>query len=278
MLQIARPHHSHTQFKLGDKKRLYSELAEKYFLPPRDSYGVTKKYLDKVSAGTVWRVELITMKRFMAEMRPSQMKRAVYTCKFETYIKIERVLMEKGEKSLGYETGLIPDGEWLYKVARYVDRSNVCGLFMMSLEGEGEGRSDSERVYRAQKRAEKMLMDDTGIGKREGVRSSVESLVQCCKRVVSREAEVANITLYLEVLERQLKNDRRVMENQLAGTALQMYQEGRGVSAEEALGKVDEEKKRVCDTVRFVYATDRVMCRDEWIKEMMRQFESKSSE
>ena len=261
--------------QLGEKRKLYSRLAEEHCLPPINSYGVTKRYLDKVQAGEVFRVGAIDMNRFLAELRPSQLKRTVYTCKFEAYSKIDRLLVERGEKSLGFESGLIPDGSWLYRVARYIDRSNVCGVFEAALEDHPSGQTDTERVYRAQLRANKLLLEDTGLGKRRSIRDSVLSLMQCHKKVVSRQAEVANLQAYLSKLETQLKEDRLEMKTKLASTALQVFTEGESLCSEEALQREDEEKKRVYETVRFAYATDPVMVRDEWLRGVVDQFAEK---
>jgi len=58
---------------------------------PRDSYGLILQYLKKVQTGSVFRVETAVVHRFLADLRASELRRAVYTCKFEAYDKIECV-------------------------------------------------------------------------------------------------------------------------------------------------------------------------------------------
>jgi hypothetical protein len=251
------------EHKLGEKKILYSQLSDQYFLPPRDSRGVTKTYLDKVKVGTVFRVETLTLKRFHAELRPSQLKRSLYTCKFEAYSKINTILVERGAPDLGFEEAHMPDGTWLYKIARYLDQTNLCGLFEIALHPVGDGQTATERLYRAQKRAEKAMLTDNGLGKREDIKASLDDLQQTYKRLISRQAELANLTTYMRVLKQQVSRDNENLEKQLARTALVVYQVGNDLSAEEALQNNGQDKQLIYDTLRFIQATDCVLDRSE---------------
>ena len=258
--------------KLGDKKILYSTLTDQYFLPPRDSRGVNKAYLDKVKAGTVFRVGILTIKRFLAELRPSQLKRSVYTCKFEAYSKIDRLLKERNIPGLGFEEGHIPDGTWLYQIARYLDKANLCGLFQMPLEPVGEGDTDTERVYKAKRQAERVLLIDTNLGKRPGIKTCLDDLQQTHKRLISRQAELASITVYAGLLQEQVERDQQNVERQLACTSLVVYQAGKKVSVEEALQTIDTQKQEVQNTLRLIYATDCVLDRSEEIGRIASKF------
>lgn len=55
--------------RLGDEKTFYNDLFEGYFLPPRHFYGATKNYLNKTKAGIVFRVDTLTINRFLVENR-----------------------------------------------------------------------------------------------------------------------------------------------------------------------------------------------------------------
>ena len=76
-LENPRSRSGNSKFKLGEKKTFYTQLSELYFLPPRDSTGVTQHYLDKVKQGSVFRVELKEINRFLAELIPRQLKRSL---------------------------------------------------------------------------------------------------------------------------------------------------------------------------------------------------------
>ena len=72
-------------YRPGDKKKMQKSLAEQYFLPPRDSYGLTLQFLKRVRTGSVFRVETAVLLRFLADLRPSELRRAVCTFMFEAY-------------------------------------------------------------------------------------------------------------------------------------------------------------------------------------------------
>lgn len=252
-----------SQSQRGEKKTLYSQLSELYFLPPRDSTGVSKKYLDQVKKGRVFRVELKKMKRFLAELTPSQLKRSLYTCKFEAYSKIDKLLVEREMLGLGFEEGHVPDGAWLYNVARYLDRENLCGLFRVSLCEAGDGPTNTEKLYKAQRHAEKVLLADSGLGKRPEIKTNLDDLQQAHKRLVSRQAEQGNLAIYMMVIERQVDKDKESVERLLASSSLVVYQTGKRVSVDEALQTKDHEKQQVHDALRLIYATDCVLDRSE---------------
>lgn len=262
-------------YRLGDKKKMYKSLAEQYFLPPRDSYGLTLQYLQKVQTGSVFRVETAVLHRFLAELKASELKRAVYTCKFEAYDKIDRLLRERDEPGLGFDSGLLPNGSWLYRVARYLDPSNVCGLFEVALQAEGnegDAKTDSERLQRAQRRAEKEVIGDTGLGKRPEIKSCLAELAQSHKRLVSLHAEHANHLSYGAVLEKRVREARAAVERELGISTVLVYQAGKGVSAEEASLSGDEKKREVHQILSFVYATDCVLDRSDEVGSMAKRF------
>ena len=50
------------------KKPLYTRLAQEWYLPPMKSTGVTVEYLKKVDSDQVFRVGLVQLNRFLAEV------------------------------------------------------------------------------------------------------------------------------------------------------------------------------------------------------------------
>ena len=91
------------------KKKLHASLSQTYFLPPVWSTGVNRVYLDKLEAGQVFRVETRVLDSFLADLRPSQLAKASFTCKFIIYTRLDRLLAELGKLHLGFDEGLIPD-------------------------------------------------------------------------------------------------------------------------------------------------------------------------
>ena len=223
-----------------NKKKLYADLSDQYFLPPFSSKGVSIPYLLDVQNDTVFRITHQDIKRFMFDVMPSQLKRALYTNKSEAYQKINQILIENKRKPLGFKEGVIPDGDWLYQVARIVDPCNTSGLFNESLKSPEECQDISSQVLVAKKRAEKkILLDENLMGKRE-VYESVKEICEVQKRLVSH----------------QLKLD-------------QMFVSGRKLAE-----KVEAEKVELKEKVRNAAIEVRLAKRKNWNEEVMIEEES----
>ena len=115
------------------KHSLYKMLSADYFLPPRDSRGVSRTYLVGVYTHKYFRVGNIELKKFMAELTPFELKKAVFIIKAETHYKVEQLLRETGKNELGFKSGLIPDDVWLYQMARYIDKYNTADIFEIAV-------------------------------------------------------------------------------------------------------------------------------------------------
>ena len=235
------------------KKDIYKQLAELYFLPQVNAKGVNRKYLQAVRDGTVYRVNLIDLKRFMSELTPSQLKKSTYTQRYEAYRKLSVLLSETNEKPLGFDHGIIPDGAWLYPVARFIDRCNVCCLFEVSIEDVGESRADSHKVMVAKRSAEKFLLIDSGLMKIETVKKQATVLTESHKRLRSRECELQNLKIYTDSLMTQIEQGRKKIENELMTAVLIVCMEGEKKTVEEVFkGKDFEQQKEVINMLRFI--------------------------
>ena len=65
------------------KKTLYIQLANKYFLPPKDGNGVSRKYLEKVQEGSVFRVNIIELNMFLAGLTAKQLLKNPFICRWQ---------------------------------------------------------------------------------------------------------------------------------------------------------------------------------------------------
>lgn len=227
------------------KRTLYSRLSEKYFLPPIRSAGVTKKYLEKVEAGSVARFEIVKVKRFLADLKPSQLKKALYTNKYIVNKKVNKLLQEMGQPGLGFSGVLVPDGKWLYTVARYVDPWNITSVFEVTLQDMPDTKTDSFHVEIAKRRAADNLIFTSGLNKIKAVKQSLASLELANCRLSSREAEIESLVEYGRRLELQMKEDKKNLEQQLGSSALLVYCEGEKKTIEEALKENDLMQKQV---------------------------------
>ena len=111
------------------KNQLYHLVAQTYFLPPPSSRGVTREYLLQVKKNMIFRVESHTMKHFEIDLTATQQKKigtinASYLVK-----KLNVLLYARSEVTLGFSHFDPPELSWLFRVTRYIDKSNLLEVF-----------------------------------------------------------------------------------------------------------------------------------------------------
>jgi hypothetical protein len=227
----------------GGKKALYGRLAETFSLPPRDSKGVTVRWLKSVEEGTVFRVGVVELNKFLAGLVPSQLRKAAFTCKYVAHKKVDRLLAEMGKPGLGFEAGIVPDGTWLYKVARFVDPANVCGVFQVSLTQVPTVQVDSFRVELAKRAVETLVIKSSGLDRQAEVKTALDELAVLQKRQASRQAELDCLVVRGRQLEREVEEGNRAVQVRLMTATVLVYAAGEKKRPEEAM-EGDEEKKR----------------------------------
>jgi hypothetical protein len=230
------------------KKTQYAILADTYFLPPVRSTGLSKKYLDMVEQGSVFRVQNSEIQMFLAGLKPSHMTRAPFTSKSVAYSKINRLLLECGEPGLGFEEGLLRNGEWLYKVARYVDRGNLAELFTTSLAVVKPLHCDSAKIEASKRVVEHDLLIDSRLDDLECVQEVVAAFQASQQRLVSRKIELEYLMVYGKQLTTQVEEDKRHMEQKLVEATMTVFCAGEGKRPGEVLqedsSKLQEVHKR----------------------------------
>lgn len=199
----------------GSKKLLYARLSQQWFLPPARSTGVSQTYLHKVDQGQVFRVDLLSIQRFLAECKPSQLKRVPFVNKDQAYAKVNRLLGERGQPDLGFAEGCWPDGEWLYRVARFVDPTNLSCLFVEALSEVTAANNDSTQVELGKRKIEEQLAQDLEWKDRPEVVEAIGELRMSQQRVSSRKAELHRLMLQGQKLQGQVEKDQMKVEMSL---------------------------------------------------------------
>jgi len=111
------------------KYELYDMIANTYMVPPFGSRGVTREYLLQVWKNEVFRVESITYKHFEVNLTKKQLKKVGITNNSMLVKKLNILLKETGRLELGFTEYDAPEQTWLFKVARFIDRSNLLEFF-----------------------------------------------------------------------------------------------------------------------------------------------------
>ena len=118
-----------------DKKDLYQMVAHKHYMPPYGSRGVNREYLIKVYKGRCLRIPLLALKHFEVELTNAQTRRVGIPNNCLLVRKLNILLRSKGEPELGFDDMEPPeevgcsDQSWLFRVARFVDQTNLLEFF-----------------------------------------------------------------------------------------------------------------------------------------------------
>lgn len=111
------------------KQKLYNMLSENYFLPAVDSKGVCRQYLLRVHRNEVFRVTNREFKTFEVNVVPAHYKKNGLTCLGHLVARLNRLLASRNERTLGFPDHVIPEENWLIKVARKIDQHNLLEFF-----------------------------------------------------------------------------------------------------------------------------------------------------
>jgi hypothetical protein len=201
------------------KAKLYQQLAEQYLLPNLRSRAITRDYLIGVHTGKYFRVSLSDIHKFQADITPKLMKKALFVNVAETIQKVDALLLENDRPKLGFMKGYMPDTQWLYQVARFVDPCNVTAIFQYPIKEPGASTISSEKVLMAQQAAEKALLGDNGLLGKRHIMDSLRELCDKQRQLKCRERELNLLDKKGEKLLEKIKNDRLEVERSLISSS-----------------------------------------------------------
>jgi hypothetical protein len=139
-----------------DKKHLYDMIAHRYYLPPYQSRGVTREYLLGVHKVTNFRVTNSDLRHFEVDLSPAMTKKVGVQNNGLLVRKLNNLLLTRNLPVLGFEEFEPPEQvvfvhkAWLFRVARYIDRTNLTDFFEAPAENEppvNKSSSNISRVY-----------------------------------------------------------------------------------------------------------------------------------
>jgi hypothetical protein len=219
------------------KKNLYQMLAARYFIPEENSKGVNRRYLVKVFTNSVFRVDLMVFKRFEVELTSSQQKKAPFLNSADVFVKVNHLLAEMGAPELGFEIGQFPEDAWLYKIARYIDRLNIAGIFLEALPGAEMQDLPSSRVVQAKRNCERFMLGD--LMSVPLVYTSIKSLWDSHKKVVSRRREIEQQQMCLKLSQDKLEIDQTSMQAALLRATMIVYSAGTNSDSDQIFHEED---------------------------------------
>lgn len=112
-----------------EKKELFDMVAAVWCLPPYSSKGVTRDYLLKVNRNAVFRVNTNELRRFEIELCKEAQKKIGTINNALLVRKLNILLQSQRREELGFTEYEIPESNWLHRVARYIDQTNLLEVF-----------------------------------------------------------------------------------------------------------------------------------------------------
>lgn len=182
--------------KLG----LYNQLNARFFLPHPESKGVNRRWLLQIYNGNAYRIEHSILRRFEFDIPKSLQKKASLVSLMDVVVKLDRYLVELGQKTLGFQDGIIPEEEYLLKVLRYVDQANIMGVFSGPINNAVERTVLSNQIFKAQCSAQEYLLSNQ-LMENQNVFNGIKALAETNKKL-------SNLRQDIKALEEELRSSR----------------------------------------------------------------------
>lgn len=212
-----------------DKKELFDLLAHKYFLPPYQSRGVTRDYLLGVYRGEYFRVGLVELKHFEVDLTAAMIKRVGVLNNALLVKKLNLLQESRGQPQLGFDIFEPPDQVgfreqgWLYRVARFVDKSNLLEFFEEAVVEEPALTSTSSNIsvlYQGRVRASSWLFRIEAARKNRKLWDALRLLSDTYRHYLSQQILLAVLSQEMQVAERRKSELAGQLDDLITKTAL----------------------------------------------------------
>ena len=117
------------------KSKIYAQLASQWFLPQKDSRGVTRAYLVQVHRGDVFRVQRQVILEYESRLTAAENRKSTFYSVALLYDRLEAYLAEMQQRPLGFSLTNLPEEDWFSRILRYVDPYNVLEGFTIRVNG-----------------------------------------------------------------------------------------------------------------------------------------------
>lgn len=203
------------------KTQLYDNLSEEWLLPPKESKGVNRAYLVNVFRENVYRVPIMEFKRFEVELTPLQMKRNNLVNLTYIMRKLNSLLQERNNMPLGFDDFVVPDENWLVKVARWADRANLLEFFQMPVtRAPNQGLTFSDRAHCARRGAHYYVFrDQNQLLENKKVFAGVKQISEVQRKIVSYQIEIEEMENLIRLTRAKINEQDGILRSSLAATA-----------------------------------------------------------
>ena len=184
------------------KSQLHSMVSERWLVPSRDSKGVCRRWLLSQHIGLSWRVEITTIRRFEVEVPARLQKKACMTNLADLLARLNSLLQERGEATLGFQDHMIPEEDWLIRVCRYIDQTNILGAFVGPVPGAQLVPGFSQRYLTAQTQAQQYLFGDNLLNNSH-IFNSVKAVAEAYKRLLGLNKDLEETAFILRSIQQK---------------------------------------------------------------------------
>src|SRR3990167_4013434 len=117
------------------KGKIYTQFAAQWFLPQKESRGVTRAYLVQVHRGEVFRVQRQVILEYECRLTAAETRKSSFYSVALLYDRLEAYLLEMQQRQLGFSPTNLPEEDWFSRILRYVDPHNVLEGFAQRVSG-----------------------------------------------------------------------------------------------------------------------------------------------
>lgn len=198
------------------KHELYEEVTKIWMLPPLESKGLTREYLLRVRDDEVFRVTTTEYKHFEVNLNKKQQKKVGIVNNALLVRKLNILLKSKGQKDLGFTEYNLPDQDWLYKVARFIDASNIMEFFEAPAGCEpplSRQSSDISKIYYGRVFASQKFFNQEDAKKNKPLFKALQTLSEKHRTLLSSRVNVEVLVHELEEAKRKTETQERELHD-----------------------------------------------------------------
>lgn len=212
-----------------EKKKLYKTLSLLYFLPPYGSRGVTRDYLLKVHRNEVFLVSNNDIKHFEVDLSPCQVKKHGVANNGLLVKKLNILLDRRKLKSLGFDHFEPPEQvrcnhkTWLYRVARFIDTTNLTEFFEKPVQAEPaltSRASNISHVYYGRLQASKYFFMAKEAKKDRRLWEALRDISDSYRTLQSQQLTIEVLQQTLQDAKANVEKQERALGDVISKTAL----------------------------------------------------------
>lgn len=117
------------EYRVQSKAKIYQNLSQTYFLPDKDSRGLSKLYLARVHRNMVFRVNRQVLLQYECGLQQDETLKTSFLNLGLLMSRMNLLLQQLAQPQLGFDQNTLPDENWLLRICRFIDRTNILGAF-----------------------------------------------------------------------------------------------------------------------------------------------------